>query len=71
MPLIFLEAPHFTAPGNHDDDGTNLDIYKTFLGDDYYSFDFANTHFAMANSTKAGSSSGTMADAVKPGLILI
>lgn len=59
------ETPQFTVPGNHDDNETDLNIYRSFLGSDNYSFDFGNTHFTMADSVLPGTSSGYMSGTMK------
>jgi len=63
--LQVSETPQFTVPGNHDDNETDLNIYRSFLGSDNYSFDFGNTHFTMADSVSPGTSSGYMSDTMK------
>ncbi|MFH1536655.1 MAG: metallophosphoesterase [Patescibacteria group bacterium] len=39
----------FTVPGNHDY-SANFTDYEQYLGDQYYSFDYADTHFLAANT---------------------
>ncbi|MFA6027839.1 MAG: FG-GAP-like repeat-containing protein [Patescibacteria group bacterium] len=55
-------TPFFSTAGNHDDNGSDLDGYKQYLGDYNSDFDFANTHFALASSVDYTSSYGFMSE---------
>lgn len=54
--------PFFSTPGNHDDDGHDLEDYEQYLGEYNSDFDFANTHFSLTSSVDYTSSYGFMSE---------
>ncbi|MGE5398481.1 MAG: metallophosphoesterase family protein [Chitinophagales bacterium] len=51
-----------TTPGNHDIRGHGRSIYTMLYGPDYYSFDFAGSHFAFLDSSPGWTSKQAISD---------
>ena len=52
--LSKAKVPVYYVPGNHDTNGSNVDLYRSVFGDDYYTFALGPVRFVVLNSQFLG-----------------